>query len=171
MYMRRQISPMIPIWFDNNEPGKMPFKPLVHALPDNSLMEIGASGWGCILLHRDVVTAMKGILKGEQEILEDDMDVYPYDLGEVLAGREQLKPLRGVKDVVGSDIRFPFYAKLAGFQLYGDSGVQCGHMLPVPIMPSDYIGQPASTVRDMVGAVQQLNKNESERIQKAVQFS
>lgn len=171
MYMRRQIQPMLPIWFENNSPGDIPFKPLANALPDNSLFEIGASGWGCVLLHRDVVTATKSLLKGELEIIEDDMDVYPYDLKEVLAGHEQLKPLRGVKnDLIGSDIRFAFFAKLAGFQLYGDSGVQCGHMLNYPVIPSDYISQPASTVRDTVTAVQTSITKERERIQKAITF-
>ena len=54
--------------------------------------------------------------------------------------QEEIKPLRGFKSNVGSDVRFPFYAKLAGYQLIGDSGAPCGHMLNYPIAPADYPG-------------------------------
>ena len=138
LYMRRRFDPMCPVWFEYGEPGILPMKIFTAILDPGSLYKIGASGWGCILLHREVIDKMKPILKGEAEIIEDDMDVYPYDLAKVMSGEEKIRPLRGLKDNVGSDIRFPFYARLAGYELIGDSGVQCMHMLNYPISFKDY---------------------------------
>ena len=41
---------------------------------------------------------------------------------------------------MGSDIRFPFFARQAGFTLWGDPDVRCGHMLNYPLSPDDYSG-------------------------------
>lgn len=194
LYMRRQIQPMVPVWFEDNKVGTMPIKPMAAAIPENRLFKIGATGWGCVLIHRDVVTAMKGLLKGEPEIIEDDMDVLPYDLKRIMDTlalmesildkrlvldielmktciatlREEIRPLRGVKDPVGSDIRFPFYARLAGFDLYGDSGVTADHVLHYPLSPNDYVQQPASIVRDTVLAIHDETTKEINRIKAAV---
>jgi hypothetical protein len=81
--------------------------------------------------------------------------------------KEEIRPLRAVKDIVGSDIRFPFYARLAGFDLHGDSAVLCEHMLNYPLNPNDYISQPAANVRDVTIAIRNDVMRESERIQKA----
>jgi hypothetical protein len=167
-YMRRTI-PTAPIWFDNNDTGRMPMRPMTAIPADNMLYPIGASGWGCILMHRDVVTATRKILKGEPEIIEDDMDVWPYDLPSVLNGTEAIKPLRGVKDIVGSDIRFPFYAKQAGFQLWGDSGVRCMHMAQYPIKFEDYAMQNGLAIRDLSIKIQDMNAKETARLRKAVE--
>ncbi len=192
-YPRRMI-PTLPIWFDNNEPGTMPMRPMTAIPQDKALYQIGASGWGCILMHRDVVTAVKKVLKGEPEIIEDDMDIYPYDLNKtsgaikglreeynrkapitsnVLAHIETLEreiiPLRGVKDTVGSDIRFPFYAKLAGFQLWGDSGVKCSHVANYPIRFDDYAMQSGIHIRNASLQIHEDNLKEVERLRKAVE--
>lgn len=168
-YMRRMIRPTTPIWFEQNRPGVMPMKPLLAVLEKDKTYPIGASGWGCMLIHRDVVTAMKQILKGELEIIEDDMDVFPYDLKAVLAGKEKITPLRGIKDeIVGSDIRFPFYARLAGFDLMGDTGVLCHHMTYYPVSIDDWLNQAAMYVRDISLEVNKEDAKEREKIQKAV---
>ena len=135
------------------------------------LHPLGASGWGCMLLHRDVVMATKPLLKGEQEILEDDLDVWPYDLPAVLEAmrglrwladteaespatlqkavtpfveilEREIRPLRGRKDIVGSDIRYPFYAREAGHILMGDPDCRCKHMLDYPLSPDDFSDMP-----------------------------
>lgn len=166
-YLRRRYAPMLPIWF---EPGDIndPWKNWWTSVPEpNTLYHLGASGWGCMLIHRDVIEATRPLLKGEPEIIEDDMDVYPYDLEKVMDAvrgikalaenypkrevakpaiqayaktlTEEIKPLTGRKnDITGSDVRFPFYARLAGFDLYGDSGVECQHSVIYPLKPSDY---------------------------------
>jgi hypothetical protein len=168
-YMRRTIRPVAPVWFERGANGVMPLKPLMAVLEVNKTYPIGASGWGCMLIHRDVIAAMKPILKGELEIIEDDMDVYPYDLKKVLTGKEQLIPLRGIKDeIVGSDIRFPFYAQLAGFPLMGDTGVACLHVTNYPVALDDWLNQPAFSMRDMSLMVNEEDRKEREKIRKAI---
>ena len=104
--------------------------------------------------------AVKPLLKGECFVLEDDMDIWPYDTGAVLDSIRKLRSLydenaamikatnlgigldaitepletleneirilRGTKEPLGSDIRFPFLAKQAGFTLYGDPAHRIG---------------------------------------------
>jgi hypothetical protein len=188
-YMRRTIRPVYPVWFERGETGVMPLRPLTAALETNKTYPIGASGWGCMLIHRDVVTAVKGLLKGEPEIIEDDMDVHPYDLTKVMTAirqidanpddtqtvrramdvlKDEIRPLRGVKDTVGSDIRFPFYAQIAGFPLMGDTGVCCEHVTYYPVSMSDWLNQPVYNVRDMSLAINDEDRKERERLRKAI---
>jgi hypothetical protein len=191
-YMRRRYAPLAPVWFDyQTEPGKMPMTPFTGIFLKDTLYKIGASGWGCILMHRDVVTAVRPLLKGEPEIIEDDMDVYPYDLKRIMGAihaldagigtmkqgearqwinvlKDEIRPLRAVKDIVGSDIRFPFFARLAGFDLYLDTSVLCDHVLNYPLSPNDFIGQSAANVRDVTMAMMADGQRETERLQKAM---
>ena len=198
LYMRRRYNPIAPVWFDQGQPGQLPMVPWTAVVEDNTLYKLGASGWGCILMHRDVVTETRKILRGEPEILEDDMDLLPYDLNKIMAAlhdletltdpkairsrkeawttlkqsvqvmKDEIRPLRGLKDTVGSDIRFPFYARLAGFDLIGDSGVMCEHMLNYPLNPKDYQMQSAGNVRDITLAMHKQVIEERDRIEKAV---
>lgn len=157
-YMRRQLAPIYSVWFQPFS-GFWPFNPLLDEPPRNKLMELGASGWGCILIHRDVIhKTRKKILKGELDIIEDDMDVWPYDLKAVMAGKEELRPLRVDKtDIIGSDIRYPFYAKAAGFTLYGDPEVRPKHMINYPLSPDDFSGT-------NIGALAELKESANEKI-------
>lgn len=173
-YMRRRYNPIAPVWFKDNPDNVWPFEPFTDDPERGKLHKLGASGWGCVLIHRDVFTDMKPILKGEPYVIEDDMDVWPYDLGGIRRSIDKLQfimnevmerqgfidsdvnkitdciwelnnetqPLRGTKDPVGSDIRFPFFAKQAGYTLYGDPDVRCGHMLNYPLSPDDYSSIP-----------------------------
>jgi len=191
-YMRRTFNPVAPVWFEQGKAGEMPMKPFTFVPEKDRLYPIGASGWGCILIHRDVVTKTRRILKGEPEIIEDDMDIAPYDLKKLfnalktLAAQialkqphvptmeanirvllQELTPLRMVKDAVGSDIRFPFYARLAGFPLWGDSGVNCGHDVTYPVKMDDYLNQPAHVARSLSVAMQDSHSREIQRLQKA----
>lgn len=193
-YMRRTIRPVYPVWFEQGDPGVMPMKPMTAVLEKNKTYPIGASGWGCMLIHRDVVTATKKILKGETEIIEDDMDIFPYDFAKVMKARQyvvdasqgkkldeskiqfiletfvnEIKPLRGIKDeIVGSDIRFPFFARLAGFELMGDTSVECYHMTPYPVSLDDWLTQPAFNMRDIALDINKSDTLEREKIRKAV---
>jgi len=116
-----------------------------------------------MLMHRDVIMGVRALLKGEWEVLEDDMDVWPYDLKRIMSAlhgldellntdnlnsiavrafvdvlKNEIRPLRADRDQVGSDIRFPFYALKAGFQLYGDPDVSCGHIVQHALSLADY---------------------------------
>lgn len=191
-YMRRILNPVLPVWYERAPDGVMPMKPWAHALEKDKTYPIGASGWGCILIHRDVVTATRKLLKGEPDIIEDDMDVWPYDLQKVIKARKlivdsakgkpmneqqikfvletfvnEIKPLRGVKDCVGSDIRFPFFAQLAGFPLLGDTGVICKHDVHYGVGLDDWLNQPLWGIRDLALYINKENGNEIERTRKA----
>jgi hypothetical protein len=52
--------------------------------------------------------------------------------------------LRGEKDIIGSDIRYPILAKQAGFTLWGDPDVRPKHIVSYPLSPDDYSGTPES---------------------------
>ena len=165
LYMRRQIAPIAPVWFREFR-GQWPMEPWVGPVERGKLHKLGASGWGCTLVHRDVFTAVREILKGEWDVLEDDMDIWPYSIDVIMSSLKalrsilderpanstlypalehhvstlelEIRPLRADREVVGSDIRFPFFAKQAGFQLYGDPDVRCGHMLNYNLTADDY---------------------------------
>jgi hypothetical protein len=180
-YLRRTYAPPVPVWFEDGS--TFPYMPWVDKFEENKLYKIGASGWGCILIHRDVANAVKPLLKGEPFVIEDDMDVYPYDLKRIMGAisdiengkieavkvlREEIRPLRFVKDMIGSDIRFPFFAKMAGFDLWLDTGVMCGHMLNYQLHPLDYINTPDNTVEKVKETMRTRWKSEAERLQNAI---
>lgn len=159
LYMYRTMN-MQQIWFEPFS-GEWPYKPMVKPPARNKLHHIGASGWGCILLHRDVVKDTRRILKGEPDVIEDDMDIWPYDISKIIEAQNSImaqddkweqtgniielssliRPLRGDKStIVGSDIRYPFYAMTAGHNLYGDPEVRPRHLLTYGLSPDDYEG-------------------------------
>jgi len=162
LYLRRNPELMAPVWY-RPFGGKWPMEPWVGIPERGKLHPLGASGWGCMLMHRDVVVGVRALLKGEEEVLEDDMDIWPYDIARIMDAingldnlletknlhpvaikafvevlKEEIRPLRCDREIVGSDIRFPFYAKAAGFQLMGDPEVRCGHVINYPLSPNDY---------------------------------
>lgn len=158
LYMRRNWKELAPVWYRPFE-GDWPMEPWVGEIAEDQLHEIGASGWGCVLMHRDVLLDTEEFLKNEQAVIEDDMDVWPYDLKEIMRAinglewlvghndridtmyvracldilQEEIRPLRADNGVVGSDIRFPFFALQAGYQLMGDPNVKPGHNVNFPL--------------------------------------
>ena len=169
LYMRRRVAPVMPVWYEPWR-GAWPYTPWHTPIQRGQLHPIGASGWGCILVHREVILAVRQILKGELEVLEDAMTLYPYDLprvtgaisglrslllerpsdktlypaleAHVRALEEEIKPNRADKrEIIGSDLRFPHYALKAGYPLMGDPDVRPGHILDYPVSPNDYDAQ------------------------------
>ena len=118
---------------------------------------LGASGWGCVLIHRAVVEDTRAkVLKGEWDVIEDEMTFWPYDATVVMAAlnsgdlatlRRELRPLRGQFDrqPIGSDIRYPFYARAAGHSLWGDPDVRPGHVVSYALSGDDYESQHPNT--------------------------
>lgn len=154
-YVQRRYHPMLPVWF---KPGsEWPLEPFLEEPERGRLHELGASGWGCVLLHRAVIEDTRAqVLKGQWDILEDEMTFWPFDAARVMAAlsagdldalRRELRPLRGQYDrqPVGSDIRYPLLARAAGYTLYGDPDVRPGHIVNYPLTPDDYAGQHADT--------------------------
>lgn len=158
LYMRRRHNPILPVWFQPYD-GTFPFRRFTAVPERGRLHPIGASGWGCILIHREVIEKTRPILKGEWEVIEDDMDVWPYDLDAVLAGREQIRPLTRRSQPVGSDVRYPFYALQAGYQLMGDPDVRPAHILDYPLSPDDYEGIPAESRDAVAGHIHALESD------------
>jgi hypothetical protein len=182
--MRRQFEPvMAPVWFKYTGGKVWPRMPATEVPEQPGLVKVDASGWGCVLIHRDVVLDTRKLLKGEPDVIEDDMDIWPYDLGKVMGSinglkalvddkpsvrvirpalekyvdilDEEIRPLRGSNDAVGSDIRYPFFAKRAGYDLLLDPEVAPGHILHYPLKPDDYVGAGP----DYADAVTKTNKS------------
>lgn len=157
-YLQRRYAPMLPVWFhppaDGNE---WPLAPFLDIPESGRLYALGASGWGCVLLHRTVIEGTRAqVLKGEWDIIEDDLDVWPYDLAVVMRAlrdgdldtlRREIRPWRGQFDrrPVGSDLRYPMLARAAGFKLWGDPDVKPGHVIEYPLAASDYALQDEAT--------------------------
>ena len=158
-YLRRLYNPIMPVWFNKfTENMEFPMSPMTKDPERGTLHELGGSGWGCMLIHREVFEAVHPLLKGEPFVIEDDMDIWPYNIdtmmecinglqGEMSYSRiqqiaktlkEEFKPLRGRRDNVGSDIRFPYFAKKAGYTLYGEPDVRVHHNMNYPLAPDDY---------------------------------
>ena len=116
------------------------------------------------------------------------MELYPYDLNKntvaldvldnmtkqdapakaladyVAVLKDEIKPLRATKDLVGSDIRFPYFAKLAGFDLMLDTGVMCGHVVNYPITTNDFISTPDETVANLSAQIDKQVRGEQKRV-------
>lgn len=158
-YLQRRYQPMIPIWFHADD--EWPPRLFTEVPERGRLHRLGGSGWGCVLIHRDVIeTTRARVLKGAWDVLEDEMTFWPYDAGVVMAAlrdgdidtlRRELRPLRGQYDrqPVGSDIRYPFFARAAGFTLWGDPDVTPEHMINYPLTATDYSAQDAA-IREAV---------------------
>lgn len=165
-YTRRRYDVIAPVWYEPFT-GKLPLTIWHKPLEPDKLYEIGASGWGCLLVHRDVIVSVKEFCKGEWVVLEDDMDVLPYDLAKIMAAIRGLRALEYIpsweierklneferhlhtleteivpfgcsKEPVGSDIRFGVFAKMVGYQMHGDTGVNARHIVDYPLGLGDY---------------------------------
>lgn len=171
-YVQRRFQPILPVWFRPSL--EWPPEPFTAPPARGRLHELGASGWGCVLLHRDVVLGTRRVLKGQWDVLEDEMTFWPFDAGAVqnalrdarmaaydpqavlraldALGRE-LRPLRGDYDrqPVGSDIRYPYLARAAGFTLWGDPDVRPGHVIQYPLDAADYELQDAGSRENVAG--------------------
>ena len=127
-YMRRRANPIASVWYEPFD-GQFPLMPYTDLPPTDKLIPLGGSGWGCMLLHREVIEKTRSrVLNGEWDVIEDDMDVWPHT-GE---------PLRNSYDPVGSDIRYPIYAQAAGYQLMGDANVAPRHMVHYGLSANDF---------------------------------
>lgn len=189
-YMRRNYASLGPVWY-RPYTGVFPLEPWVGEVPQGKLHKIGASGWGCLLVHRAVILGVRELLKGEWEVLEDDMDIYPYDLENIMGAinglqklieegvthrvpiqayinilREEIRPFRCDRENVGSDIRFPVFASMAGFQLMGDPDTVAGHVVNYPLCLSDYNAVPRERVYE-VGKAQRREVNRQRKLLKA----
>lgn len=101
-----------PVIFENEPLDKWP-KTRYFNYPDNSLIEVGACGHGCLLIHRDVL---------------EDMDP-PYS---------QLGPFQD-RPLVGSDLRLCLRARELGYKIWCDTSIKLGHLTTRPITERDWL--------------------------------
>ena len=138
-YARRRADTVNHIWYEDDPAFRWPMAWFRGDPQPGHLYRLGATGFGCLLIHRSVFEAVRKLIKSEPFCLQHDMAVWPYDLEEVQAGRESLRTLRGQgHGDVGADIRFCFYARQAGFTLWGDPAVACGHFVNYPLGIQDW---------------------------------
>jgi hypothetical protein len=139
-YMRRTYNPPIPIWYeDDRREGweyiwpMMPFR----VRPEKGrLYRLGATGFGCWLIHREVLEAVKGMLYGQRVVWEDHMATWPQPLAEIARG-VPAKPLRLDYATIGADVRLSFFIRVAGYTIWGDPAVDCGHYIDYPLSLAD----------------------------------
>lgn len=192
-YVRRRYDLVAPVWYEPYK-GVLPLAIWSAQVEPDGLYEIGASGWGCLLVHRDVITAVRSVCKGEWEVLEDDMDIMPYDLRVVLGSirglrrwvntpaehrttedaeahvaalEREIVPLSYVKNPTGSDVRFAVFAKMAGYQLIGDAGVNARHIVDYPIGLGDYQRYLAATPGKLEGEIKERTAEERAQFEAA----
>ena len=68
--------------------------------------------------------------------------------------------LRGAKtDSIGSDIRFPFFAREAGYTLMGDPDVRPQHMLNYPLAVEDHMAQDADNLAKAAALLHSMARN------------
>ena len=193
-YMRRRYNPIAPVWFKPAPKHVWPMEPWMDEPERGKLLKLGGSGWGCVLIHRGVALAVREILKGEWLVAEDHMAIWPYDLSQVMKAihgleeivsadpvvparmmraaikeyqqilTEEIRPLRGLKDYVGSDLRFPFFAKEAGYQLMGDPDVRAAHLIYYPVSSDDFSGIPDGLREEMKKKMQRTVRNRRRKV-------
>ena len=106
-YFRRDTSPLMSVCqIVDIEQGVQ--VPLVD-VPDKGLLELRGTGFGFVLIKREVVEA----------VAELDKIFHAFAPGPV--------PEMGHYDIHGQDIRFFFYAHKLGYKLWLDAGVECKH--------------------------------------------
>lgn len=142
-YQRRGFNPIKPIWFEDDPEFRWPMMPFRLTPESGRLYRLGATGSGAWLIHREVIEAVRPLLKGEPFFCDDPMTWWPYDIEAVNAGTEKLRILRGRKDRIGSDLRLSFFIRTAGYTVWGDPDAACGHFVQYPLSLKDYTLVPA----------------------------
>ena len=89
-YMRRRHNPIAPVWFKYGPNGVWPMEPMTEDPPREKLIKLGASGWGCVLVHRDVITAVRDILARAENMEESVAIIQPRRI----TIEDQLKRIR-----------------------------------------------------------------------------
>jgi len=120
-FSRGDITKAYPVIFKNEPLNKWP-KTRYFDYQDNALIEIGACGHGCLLIHRDVLEEMEP----------------PYS---------QLGPFHD-RPLVGSDLRLCLRARELGYKIYCDTGVKLGHLTIKPITEEDWLNHKENSVAE-----------------------
>uniref|UniRef100_A0A6M3KPP5 Uncharacterized protein n=1 Tax=viral metagenome TaxID=1070528 RepID=A0A6M3KPP5_9ZZZZ len=147
LYFRRGVDPIWPLAFEHSEPPVLPFVPMFE-YPKEGLVRVNGTGSGCWLVHRDVFGPVQAEMKRSIKAkLDMDVDYIAY----LMDG--PMPEIRDDYQRVGADLRFCFYARRAGFDIWLDCGLDIGHMSHVPIRREDYDTQGRALYLDAVQGV------------------
>jgi hypothetical protein len=120
LYFRRQLNPVMPIAYEDDPAMRWPMLPLID-FPDEGLIKVGATGWGCFLIHKDVFNKVKTVLKGAPPIMDGA-------LPEAWHGKKR----------IGADLRFGYYVRMVDIPIWLDCGLKVGHYMTTPISADHY---------------------------------
>ena len=118
-YVRRSWPPY-PVAYAPDE--SWPLRPYIDH-PTTGLVEIGATGFGCLYVTREVVKAIQDTLEAEEPIVAN----YPYPERAGDWGR------------VGGDLRFCDKARQLGYKIYMDMNLSIGHVAWAPLGMKEFI--------------------------------
>lgn len=110
-YFRRHINPMRSVVSLITDDNTWPYPPLI-TIPDDGLHEIACTGFGCILIKRNVVEAVMAMLPPGSP---------PFSLGPM---PEEANNEHGP---FGSDFNFIMRARKAGYKLWLDASLESQH--------------------------------------------
>ena len=122
LYFRRTV-PLIPVaYYPSNE---WPLCPM-WVYPRAALVQIGAHGFGCVLIKRRVLELIKDTLKPEEPFIWNG----------------PCPELRGDYRSVGADLRFYAHlCKRVGIKSYMDTSVKSGHYYRMMLTEKEYENQ------------------------------
>jgi len=113
LYFRRTFPPA-PLWYCRSD--RWPLQPMFewkHLINDKGLVPIGATGFGCVLIKRNVFEYFdKHILKPKEPYIFNGP--YPERAGHYRS--------------YGADLRFFDKANQHGLEVWGDPQAKCGHI-------------------------------------------
>jgi len=106
--------------------------------PQNQLIEVGATGHGCLLIHRSVLEALEP----------------PYS---------QLGPFDG-EALVGSDLRLCLKArKEASVKIWCDTGIKCGHLHPESITEATWERGKVEHINEWTEVMERMRQREAKK--------
>jgi hypothetical protein len=147
LYFRREIDPMWPLAYEYRDPPALPFVP-VFDYPERGLMRVNATGSGCWLIRRDVFGAVQAEMQRNiRDGLGLDLDYVPH----IVDG--PMPEIRGDYQRIGADLRFCYYARRAGVDIWLDCDpeLNIGHYAHVPLARADYEAQKARALDSQAG--------------------
>lgn len=114
-YFRRHINPMRSVVSLITDDNTWPYPPLIN-IPDDGLHEIACTGFGCVLIKREVVEAVMSMLPPGSP---------PFSLGPMP------EEANGQHGPFGSDFNFFMRARRAGYKLWLDASLESSHACTV----------------------------------------
>ena len=126
LYFRRQWDPVVPIAFKDDPTFQWPMMPLYDYPRGNRLIKCGATGFGCWLIHKQV------LLDAHKMMLEEA----GYDVPLISDG--QMKEVIPDARRIGADLRLSYYIRRAGYDIWLDCGLPIGHYMDYAVGEEDY---------------------------------